>query len=564
VGVNGVLTDNTALTAFTGGDGSNFIDISNLTTVAAVNLVKIDDSASPTTATNTVVLNNAVVAGTAALTNMTNVQVIGDSAPAGTVNWANMPTSATTLEYFGIQTAAVTVNGAPAAFDLWVLGNNATAMAITVNAATPSGSGTFEITLGNESYVGGPGALANKYDFAGELTAAGYGTDTITSDGTAAPGFTVVAPFTENIVGNGADAVAASVTGAPIVLDVTGPANLLFDGTVELTGNGSSIVDTNTTSAAGLVWFDGATDAVKIDMTASGGLLMGAESTGNSGATGVTILGSATGSNFIIGSAGNDTLTGGAATDSFVTDGGSDAINLGTGHHNDSINLFNGAAGAFPPVPGGDAVASGADGITALGDVAQPGYWGIPAGGVATNIATLFGAVTGGTSASIATVSAGFIAGSGTTADHLSFSVSQWAVGGTDNGLVDGNLAHIAATPTPLLPTTPYANGAILTGGTQIQVLDTGASITTAATLAAALQDGSFALSANAAFVVGDTYHFLVAYNSGSSTNIADVDVLAAVAHAGFGGEDVYASDMVHLTGVPEASLTASNFHLVA
>ena len=63
----------------------------------------------------------------------------------------------------------------------------------------------------------------------------------------------------------------------------------------------------------------------------------------------------------------------------------------------------------------------------------------------------------------------------------------------------------------------------------------------------------------------GQDKHILVAYNGGQSVNIADVDLVntSASNQSSTADLNVYASDMVSLTGVSLANLTSTNVHFI-
>jgi hypothetical protein len=321
-----------------------------------------------------------------------------------------------------------------------------------------------------------------------------------------------------------------------------------------------------------------------IDASLSGGLLMSAGATGNVGTGGITIEGSGPtaptpGSNFLIGSPGTDTLDGGTRTDTFATNGGQDTINIFAGHQNDAFDLYGTTANGFP-VPGADAtpilggtfgLANGPSSVTMAGDVALPGWWSVaPTSTLPTTaISVLFpgtgGDPTFGTSADMATISSGFITGTGSTADHLTFSIGQWDATAPDLGLVAGNLTAVTATNAPSIGAAIPSGGSI-TGTPDVVVLS--GNFSGAGNLAHQLQLGSagFGLSTQVNFTPGDVYHMLFAYNDAGSTRIADVDVVGVTADKSFADQHIAASDMVQLTGVA-SGLTGGvggNVHFLA
>jgi hypothetical protein len=576
-GVAGFLAGNTALNHFTGGTGSNFIDLSHLTTTAAVNGVTVNDSASAAGATNTVVLTDAVVSGATALNNMTNVQVIGDTAvgAGATINWSNMtPSGANTLQEFGLQVASVTINNTPSTFNVDVNGNDQGTFAIHVNALVAGSA--FDLTVGNSRYENPALGLVNQYDHVGALTVgsaltSGYTNDTITSNGNA------VAFNPTGVIALEANQIASAdlwAGAAPITLTIMGQANLSIPGpggavpAVNLHGTAPTIIDND----LGVVVFSTAstvsTDAIKIDATNSGGLWMAAPDGGNTGSNGVTIIGSAAHPNYLFGSPGNDPMTGSSTTDTFITQGGGDVISLLAGHQNDAIDLYPTVGPVLANInPGSDSPgSSGADIITSGADAASGGFWGVVPGNPPAAIAA-------STFADVTTVqgptpgTTGFIAGSASNADHLGFSAGAWGVAGLVLGLTDSSFAHI--TP-PAFPgfvnavSAPQGAGSTVGGGQDL--------IVTTAVAANAVQfatelaaGGSFPLIFGTALGAGKTAHVLMAYNDAAgNAHIADVDLHAVAAQTSTANMTVFASDMVTLTGVSDTALTSNNIHIIA
>ena len=197
-------------------------------------------------------------------------------------------------------------------------------------------------------------------------------------------------------------------------------------------------------------------NAMTIDASASGGLIMlggdanfvpGASvalSTGDiirgaanpvgyqTGDAGSLVLG-----NVLIGSIGNDTIISKSLTlpDYILTEGGADNITLAAGHTGADHVSFYAAAGNVN-VGGKYAVGSVTGAIAEGGagafEFANPGWWGIPAGGSSANIETLFANGTG-TSADNSTLT-NFVP----TQDFLDFSVKAWNTGTFVLGLISG------------------------------------------------------------------------------------------------------------------------------
>jgi uncharacterized protein DUF4214 len=565
-GAFGLIGAGSALTSFTGGSGSNFIDLSALLSVSAV--TTLDDSASTAT-DNTVVLNDAVLTSGAAIgSTWLNVQVIGDSDPGAAgvpIVWSNLPSTATTLTEFGVFTGAVTVTAAPATFTLNVDGNDQTAAAISVTG--PTAGTQLNLTLGDANYVNA--GFVNQYDVVGTLTTAGYPVVAIASDGNAETFNPALAIFGQgNIIGQSAvlsDLTAP--TGSPISLDISGPANFISGTDLTLTGNGSTIDDTGTGS---LVLLDqtgsgASTNATTISAASTAGLLMQAgDSVHVTG--GVQITGSAAGGNFIMGSIGNDTLQGGTAHNTFVTQGGSDTITLGSTHGATVIDLFSAGTQAIANlVPGNDAVATAAS-ITSAADLAQPGYWSLAPGAAPASPFAILAAFTG-TSVDQSVVS-NFL-----SSDSVSFSVGAWGSAAPILGLTSGDLTTPVPVSSPISPPVlqSVANGGNVGHATDLIVIpDSPTSVfANASALVTALDGGgggvpSYLLNF-AGSTAGNTSHILIAYDdSGHSTHIADVDIQQSGTTLSNSQTNIVASDMVKLTGVADSALTASNIHFLA
>jgi hypothetical protein len=289
---------------------------------------------------------------------------------------------------------------------------------------------------------------------------------------------------------------------------------------------------------------------------------------------------------------GADNITGGpGGNDLILGGGGPDTITLPPNHLlPDSIGF------------GYDLLPFGRENliITDGADEAYPGSWGASA---PTAIPSLFSGSTGGTSADMATIT-GFHAGSG--GDQLIFDTAAWNGASTTNTGISthhGDLVDldpdlvVVAGAAQLSPVwvNNTSNISLESGDNVLRYAPAGGSPHNAQQLAAQLQGASGAIALPAGFIQpGQDVHILVAYDAnsrglpvveGASTaafivsplpgvtplqgppavNIADVDLVntsSSPQNSTF-GLNVYASDMVHLTGVSLANLTSANFHFI-
>ena len=159
----------------------------------------------------------------------------------------------------------------------------------------------------------------------------------------------------------------------------------------------------------------------------------------------------------------------------------------------------------------------------------------------------------------------------GATGDIVGFVFLAWGSGGTVNGsgtelgLVQGDAATPVGVGSAVLGFLEAA-GATLSASANV-VVDSVATYHNAAALASALMSSSGHFSfAGAGLSAKDDAHVLIAYSTGSSVDIADVefDNTTSASQSDTGHLTVTASDMVQLTGVSLAALTAHNIALVA
>jgi hypothetical protein len=358
--------------------------------------------------------------------------------------------------------------------------------------------------------------------------------------------------------------------------------------------------------------FHYSTNAAVLNASASGGLFMQG---GDANYTisvlaaldqGDTITGSATGANVLIGSIGNDKITGTLSTsavDTIATGGGKDGIALAANHAAvDHIELYmgtgNGPAALHPyNLSGGDVVLTAFAGSAvsnnlgaSIGDVAQPGWWGInvngwngTAGGPGYNVSpdnlvfdlvSAYGQPTGttgtvfggawGTSADVTTVT-NFAA-----TDVVDVSLSAFGAGGghtwlqqlnkltTNAGIIPPvNAGGVAGFVAGVFTTATSPGDTISFGASgNANVLLLGNTYSSAASVAQGISDtaNTVAYPANPAGVLKFNVPFTL-FDTNTTSH------LGKVGSTGFGGE-VYAADLLvaywNGTGVSLATLDIS------
>jgi len=269
---------------------------------------------------------------------------------------------------------------------------------------------------------------------------------------------------------------------------------------------------------------------------------------------------------------GDDSLTG--ISSAFYGDGAADSMWLSQDSSNDANNVYfgtyylNGASdtliieGRFGPGVG----------------LGAPGFWGNDNAGVPVSIITLATSPAGngftsdatgtdGTSFDMTTIN-GFTLGT-LSDDILNFNHLSWFGSGSGNGgynhLVDGALATVGAAGAAT-GVIVNSTGQPLVAGENLMIYNTLGNVANAAALAADLGSTlgqiDFANSGNS----GHQYHMLVAYSTGTSINIADVDFISngnlnLGTAIGTGTTAIYASDMVSLAGQSNLLTFAAHVH---
>ena len=408
---SGLLTGNTVFNSFVGTTtGSNILDVSSesLTQFAAGTFT------GNTTAgkVNQLIVNNTVATTVSATTfaNDTGWQQLDIGGPAltsgwlGTINMKNLPSTINDL--FVLTTAqagALAVINPVSALTIDLEDGTTVANTLTVGgpAAAPTGApglaDSLTLIIGDATQKTG--------DAIGAVTIFGDEVFTINAQGGATKldttGLVILNPTTigneqVTFTGNTPLTLTAGIEDVNFVAGV--PASLITNnmaitdtdtGVVTLGFTGGSLLEfTPANQPAGASTFQASTNAMSIDATNSGGIIMIAGdanftvSTTVPGSVGDIFKGSTTAGDVFGGSLGNDTFTlqQGTAPEQIYTGGGADTVNLFAGHTAiDNIDIY---AGFTTP---GVTPAGGATGaveiprfasIVTNKDIPDIGWWG--------------------------------------------------------------------------------------------------------------------------------------------------------------------------------------------
>jgi hypothetical protein len=432
----------------------------------------------------------------------------------------------------------------------------------------------------------------------------GNDTGQVGFDGTIVVGYPTV-----HIVGKGGDIInnviipslvvtpPAHSTGQLVIsgsglLSIGDLSNSAHEGNVTVSVSGGTITE----FGFGLALELGVTDAETVDASNGHALYMEEPASVAPGVSGVTVLGSAASFSFLQGSLGgivspvtfgngtkglSATIVGddniiaesGGGGDSVYGDGGADTITLPervTDATSADFIWFG-----FDLSASGNSLDQHVLAITDGSDVAYPGFWGAT---VPTAIPKLFTGISGGTSADMSMVT-GFRADFGGNLhvhDHLLFSTAAWngnsgLVGSAQGDLVGLNGIFLV-TPGAAQLSAPWinsgSNSSLKTTDNVLLYAPSDASLQNAQQLAARLHTSFDAVVLPGGGVIGasEDRHILVAYAAGNNVvNLADVDLVntSASNQSSTANLNVYASDMVHLTGVSLTSLTPDNIHFI-
>ena len=594
---DGLLKDDTAaLTLVEGGSGADTFDLSSYTgttaQVAGLSIFGGGNVGTTVELSNTEINTISTVAANAfeawnGVPILADVGVGGGSAVGGAFNMADFPGtltvtllsdhSATSGEN---QTTNIAVTNAPDGLNFDFNSTDQNAHNFSVVGSDTAGGAANVV---NVNYVSYPSAIdsegtfsAQNFDFVnidltGPVTyptlidfyfsgleaianADAPETLTINASLTHAGGeLVLIGNVTSQVLG-GND---ITLLGGPIVVN---PPNTTFTdtGTLDITGSDAVVI--------------GVTNASTIHSTSTSALLMSAPDDVNSGGgiqwtaqTHDTVSSTSTGSwlqGTLIGTgpadltpgSGTDVLTDTAGGSQFFGDGGADSIKIGGGGNNVFFGeyVLNINGGPPPLVQDSDQQQ-----VEAGGD-ANLGFWGATSNGQAIWGASgdIFGtASVGGNSTDVTTIT-GFTV-SGATHDAVTFDVLAWNSGGHfGGGLDDANsLGTIGATSTATAFNVGIAGEHIDTSA-DVVLNSIPSSYTDAAALATALSTetvGNFNLGT--ALPHGDIIDILVAYNTGTGVNIADVElqntnVGGSLTDTAASGMAVHATDLVSITGI--------------
>jgi len=416
-----------SLTSVLLGSGVTFLDVSAATEAQVKALTTTPLAAGPVAGSEIIV--KSAVANTLTTDTFTNIKgftVLGigganaADAAQGTINMKNLPPAINTIVYQSPTLAGSTLSIINPTAPLTVNVNdngNATGSLLVGVAPPPNGSGptgifdAFNLTIGN-TLQNAAGTLGAGLGAGGiGLNVRGYELVSITSAGgtAAAPNTLGYSQFTETV-------------GGPEQITITGDHNInvgtFFMGAIADVGGAGGLSNNNLRiiiDDTGITRFIGAqpnqasplafaspgdagigsvhgysTNAVFIDASKSGGLIMNEGDANAPNANSVnTIIGSTTAGNVLGGSIGKDVFTASNnAPNTIYTGGGADTVNLLAGHTaSNHIGIYVGVnnENVTGPIQPGQAVLGQASSITtATGDVPRIGMWGLKVGDTPT------------------------------------------------------------------------------------------------------------------------------------------------------------------------------------
>jgi hypothetical protein len=480
-----------------------------------------------------------------------------------TIDWASVVGAGNYAEFVSpVQSGDLRINNAPSTFTLDTGPYGSADDSIQINSVSGNGN-LFTLILGDSSSTGSLGRVFTGYSTV-EIVALGSG-------------------ITPDSMPNGIEITGNLVISDPLaILDLgdTTPASVIAQ----------------TITAYGFFLNLGATHTEMIDASNCRRLTMEApaDSQGFSNAlTGLTVLG-ADGANNLQGSLGplgtvpftngssgmvasiyvgadNITGNGGGA---IYGDGGPDIVTLSPTHSFYEVIFGEDLRGSPFGSNNHDILA-----ITDGSDQAYFGAWGV--GTTPTLISSLFsGASTGGTSADMTTIT-GFHAFAGTNGDQVDFTAAAWNGDSAAFGPLSvqkGDLVALNGVSLVALTNAQLSAIWVNSSTSSLSITDNvlryapaDASLQNAQQLAAQLHTSSDAivLPGGGLIPADNNKHILVAYDASSNVNgtvqsavnIADVDLVNVSGNnqSSTANLNVYASDMVHLTGVSLTSLTPDN-----
>jgi len=565
-GGNGLLADDTsALTSVTGGAGADTFDLSAFGGAAGGSVAGLSINGGANT---TIELSNTEVnflSGAAAFASWTNVavlDVVASPTVGGPINMAEFPGTltvsllSTTSGLNPNQGSDITVTKAPDGLNFDFNDTNQHGHNFSATGTDTAGGSGNVLNVNYDGAVDSTGSFSSShFDFVNIGVNTGGAIESFYSTHvTAVANADAAETLTINATGGGELNVGNSAGGTLGTDTIT-----LLGGAIIVNPPSATFTDTGTLDISGnAVVQIGVTNASTIDYTGSNEFFMnspdnfvqhGQEWVPGSGISVTSdtpsVLQGSLGAGFVT---GNDVITDDNGGSQIFGDGGADTINVGNTNNiwfgSFSLNDF---FARLPIVQSGDA---------------NPGFWGVSNTGHTTAISSLFVGPVGGTSADMTTVN-GFSLDNGST---LNFNVDAWnaGVGNGGGGLTNLNTMTSITASSALGNTVDIgAPGQVISSSADF-IIDSIGTYANANALATALSQetiGNFVFGHNLSN--STIIDFLVAYNTGTGINIADVDL-----HNASGGNikdtaaatTIFASDMVHLTGV--TSLTDLGNHL--
>mgnify|MGYP005810060649 CR=1 FL=1 len=593
------------------GSGPTFLDVSDATAaqVAALTttpgtLVSLD---------NEIVVNDAVATTAIAATfaNIKGFEILGIGGPAladgagGTIDMSKLPASIDAIDYMTAASGSVSIINQVNPLTVNLEDNTTAVQTLKVTNSSGVIDGFLDVVIGNTAHAAG--------DAIGDITVLGDGQVTLTAKGGVgaldSTGGLLLTPTlggAEHVTITGDTNIGVGVnTAQGAIADTTGGALNINNLTVTIDNTGATLfeegiagtvlnfaTDAGANGGVHAPFIAYADNAVTIDASASGGFLTAfgdanfIKAITVAGSQGDTITGAATpvgldvGGGNIVGDAfggsiGNDILTSknaGGLSDFIFTEGGSDLITLAAGHTGvDHVAFY--AGNGFATAPGAVAISSVATSISeAFGgfEFANPGMWGIAAGGSSQAIDTLLPTNGTGTSADNSTINNFAMA-----QDVLDFSGQAWGSGALVLGLTAdtaGGLKNVgvagdtSATGTAVIAREVAPGGSIAGTGADMIILSQG-SFLNANAVAGALANGSYTIN-HSVLALGTESDFLVAYQGlDGNAHIADLHVQGTLLGSTntFTDTNVHVSDMATLVGVslPTLAANAGHIHLV-
>jgi hypothetical protein len=483
----------------------------------------------------------------------------GGSPFGPTIDWAAQFGAGNYAEFVApAQTADLTIENAPSTFTLDTQHFGTKDKDAIINAAGGDGS-LFTLILGDSTASDSINAVGvDGYSTVHIVVPKGSGTDLISGIG-----------FCRDLVISGSGSLALGSVGAETITDVG----------VSLTMGVTNAHKIDASNAPVLVML---ASTFLVDSTLSGATVLGGTGPGNilhgSSLPGSTVTFSNASTGVVFSRVGADNFTGGSGgADKIYGDGGGDTITLPNHTLRDTV-VFGEDQGDGPA----KILLAITDGM----DVAYLGSWGASA--TTAPIPNLFPGNTGGTSTDMTVITGFGTPRVGFGGDELDFKVAAWN-GASDVGFglaaAKGDLVGLSGgfpvQPGPAQLSDIWVNfgsnfdGSLKLSDTVLLYAPADASLQNAQQLAAQLHTtfDSILMPPPGHVAPGEDKHILVAYDASFAVmgtihrvvNIADVDLVntSGSNQSSTANLDVYASDMVSLTGVSLMRLNSTDIHFI-